>query len=51
MNAGEAKEREAIENTQFKTLQQLRQQYDKLVDMTSKELIKEDKFRKSPKSY
>ncbi len=45
MNAGESKEREAIENAQFKALQQLRQQYDKLVDMASKELIQDDKFK------
>jgi site-specific DNA recombinase len=45
MNFTEAQERTAIENSQFKTLQQLRQQYDKLVDMASKELIKDDKFK------
>jgi site-specific DNA recombinase len=45
MNFTEAEERTAIENAQFKTLQQLRQQYDKLVDMASKELIKDDKFK------
>lgn len=49
MNAGEAKEREAIENSQFKNLQQLRQQHDKLIDMASKELIKEDKFKEKSK--
>lgn len=45
VNADEAKEREAIENNQFKNLQQLRQQHDKLIDLASKELIKEDKFK------
>ena len=45
MNAGEAKERETIEKCQFTTLQQLRKQYDKLIDMASKELIREDKFK------
>ena len=49
MNAGEAKEREVTENTQFKNLQQLRQQHDKLIDMASKELIKEDKFKEKSK--
>jgi site-specific DNA recombinase len=49
MNAGEARERETIENTQFKALQQLRQQYDKLVDMASKELIQDDKFKEKSK--
>lgn len=49
MNAGEAKEREAIENSQFKNLQQLRQQHDKLIDLASKELIKEDKFKEKSK--
>ena len=41
----EAEERTAIENSQFKALQQMRQQYDNLVDMASKELIKQDKFK------
>jgi site-specific DNA recombinase len=45
MNADEAKERVAVENMQFNGLQQLRQQYDKLVDMASKELIREEKFK------
>jgi site-specific DNA recombinase len=45
MNGTEAEERKAIENLQFKSLQQSRQQYDKLVDMASKELIQEDKFK------
>jgi site-specific DNA recombinase len=45
MNGAEADERQAIEDTQFKALTQLRQQYDKLVDMASRELIKEDKFK------
>ena len=49
MNAGEAKEREAIENSQFKNLQQLRQQHDKLIDMASKELIKEETFKEKSK--
>lgn len=44
MNNDEAKEREAIESSQFKALQQLRKQYDRLVDMASKEQIKEDYF-------
>ncbi len=34
-----------MKNTQFKALQQQRQQYDKLVDMASKELIQDDKFK------
>ncbi len=45
VNADEAKEREAIENSQFKNLQQLRQQHDKLIDLAGKELIREDKFK------
>jgi site-specific DNA recombinase len=45
MNFEEAKERTAAENSQFQTLQQLRQQYDKLVDMASKDLIQDDKFK------
>lgn len=45
MNADEAKEREAIEDSQFKTLQGLRKQYDKYIDMLSKDLIQEDKFK------
>jgi site-specific DNA recombinase len=49
MNGAEAKEREAIEDTQFKNLQQLRRQYDKLVDMASKELIQDDKFQEKSK--
>ncbi len=49
MNAGEAKEREAIEDTQFKALLQLRKQHDKLIDMASKDLIHDDKFREKSK--
>ena len=49
MNAGEAKEREAIENSQFKNLKQLRRQHDKLIDMASKELIKEETFKEKSK--
>lgn len=46
MNGTEASERKAIEYNQFKNLKQLRQQYDKLVEMASKELIKDDTFKK-----
>ena len=45
MNFMEAEERTAIENSQFRALQEFRQQYDNLVDMASKELIKQDKFK------
>jgi DNA invertase Pin-like site-specific DNA recombinase len=45
MNADEAMEREAIENAQFNNLKQLRSQYDKLIDMASKELIQEEVFK------
>lgn len=49
MNGAESVEREAIENAQFKNLQQLRRQYDKLVDMASKELIQDDMFQEKSK--
>lgn len=49
MNAGEAKEREAAENAQFNALKLLRKQYDKLIDMASKELIQDDTFHTKSK--
>ena len=45
MNGVEANERKAIEDSQFNTLKQLRQRYDKLVEMASKELIQDDTFK------
>ena len=45
MNGTEALERNAIESAQFKNLIQLRKQYDKLVEMASKELIQDDTFK------
>jgi len=45
MNGSEAYERKAIEDTQFKNVKQLRQQYDKLVEMASKDLIQDDTFK------
>lgn len=45
MNGAEAEERKSMEGAQFSALQKLRQQYDKLVDMASKELIQDDKFK------
>lgn len=50
MNGAEAIEREAIEKAQFKNLQRLRKQYDKLVDMASKELIQDDTFQEKSKT-
>lgn len=49
MNDAEAEERRAVEGSQFRALEQLRQQYDKLVDMASKELIQDDKFKEKSK--
>jgi hypothetical protein len=45
MNSVEADERQTIERSQFSNVLQLRQQYDKLVDMASKELIQEIVFK------
>ncbi|MBW4061172.1 recombinase family protein [Candidatus Saccharibacteria bacterium] len=50
MNGSEAEERKAIENTQFSTLQQMRQQHDKLIDMASKELIRDEVFKEKSKA-
>lgn len=49
MNGAESEERTAAETTQFKELQQLRKQHDKLLDMASKELIQDDKFEEKSK--
>jgi DNA invertase Pin-like site-specific DNA recombinase len=49
MYGNEAENRKVIEEAQFKNLKQLRQQYDKLVDMASKELIQDDTFKENSK--
>jgi len=45
MNADAALEREAIAGAEANALEQLREQYDRLVDMASKGLIDEDTFK------